>query len=94
MKIIFSDKTELQVENFVYDQMSNYIFVYVLTSDFNSLVPKFKSEELLNEITVEDGKTRKKYTGYINTEHFFAIVQDEEILATIVLKQEQYVNDN
>ncbi len=89
MKIIFSDETELQVDNFVYDQMSNFIFIYILTSDFNSLVPKFKSEELLNEITVDDGKTRKKYFGYISTEQFFGIVQEEKILATVVLKQNE-----
>lgn len=89
MKIIFSDETELQVDNFVYDQMSNFIFVYILTSDFNSLVPKFKSEELLNEITVDDGKMQKKYSGYINTEQFFGIVQDEKILTTVVLKQNE-----
>lgn len=89
MKIIFSDETELQVDNFVYDQMSNFVFIYILTSDFNSLVPKFKSEELLNEITVDDGKTRKKYSGYINAEQFFGIVQEEKILATVVLKQNE-----
>ena len=88
MRITFSDNTELQAYHFVYDQMSDWIFVYIYTEDFNSLVPIFRSEELLREITVDDHGEIRSYSGYVQTEQFFGIVKEDKILVTVVLKQE------
>ena len=95
MKITFSDETKLVVDNCAHDQMSNWLYIYVLTEDFNSLVTIFKSPDMLKEIAVDDGNEIKKFFGYINTQQFFGIARDKKILATVVLKQdEQLLNDN
>lgn len=88
MRITFSDKTELPVYNFVYDQMSDWIFVYIYTDDFNSLVPIFRSEDRLREITVDDHGEIRSYSGYVHIEQFFGIVKEDQILVTVVLKKE------
>lgn len=88
MQITFSDKTKLTIDNCIYDQMSNWLYIYVLTDDFNSLVPIFKSEELLNEIMVDNGTKKEKYSGYTKTDQFFGIVKDDGIFTTVILKKE------
>lgn len=87
MNITFSNKTELPVYHFVHDQMSNWIFVYIYTDDFNSLVPMFRSKDLLSEITVDDDGDKKTYSGYVCVEQFFGIVKKDKILVTVVLKK-------
>lgn len=89
MEITFSDGTKLTVDNCAHDQMSSWLYIYVLTDDFNSLVTIFKTPDLLKEITVDDGKEIKKYFGYVKTQQFFGIVRDKQILATVVLKQDE-----
>lgn len=72
--------------------LDNYIrnvYIYVLTDDFNSLVTIFKTSDLLKEIVVDNGQETNKYFGYVNTQQFFGIVRDKQILVTVVLKQNE-----
>lgn len=89
MVLKFTDNTKLKVETFYLDQMSDRLFIYLHTNNFNSLIPIFTTKSILENITTEeDNGNIETYSGYTNTMQFFGIVENNKLFVTVVLGKE------
>lgn len=89
MQLKFANGTSVDVMTFWHEQMSDWLYVYLYTDDFNALIPLFTSREMTQKITIiKDDGTTEIHEDYTEVEQFFGNVKEGKLLVTVVLRKQ------